>query len=83
MLELLKEAKTVAQLTSEYGVHATVLRDWKQAALKGLPDVFERRDSLTDVMATEVVVLSKKTVPRSKEIWLCKPVARNTRRKTS
>ncbi len=51
VLELLKETKTVAQLTSEYGVHATVLRDWKQAALKGLPDVFERRDSLTDVKA--------------------------------
>ena len=32
--------------------HATVLRDWKQMALKGLPDVFERRDSLTDVKAT-------------------------------
>jgi putative transposase len=52
VLELLKETKTIGQLTSEYGVHATVLRDWKQAALKGLPDVFERRDSLTDVKAT-------------------------------
>jgi putative transposase len=50
--ELLKETKTVVQLTSEYGVHATVLRDWKQAALTSLPDVFERRDSLTDVKAT-------------------------------
>jgi transposase-like protein len=51
VLELLKETKTLGQLTSEYGVHATVLRDWKQAAIKGLPDVFERRDSLTDVKA--------------------------------
>ena len=30
MLDLLKETKTVGQLTSEYGVHATVLRDWKR-----------------------------------------------------
>src|SRR6185295_1305781 len=52
VLELLKETKTLSQFTSEYGVHATVLRDWKQAALKGLPDVFERRHSLTDVKAT-------------------------------
>jgi transposase-like protein len=51
VLELLKETKTHSQLTSEYGVHATVLRDWKQAAIKGLPDVFERRGSLTDVKA--------------------------------
>ena len=51
VLELLKETKTLNQLTSEYGVHANVLRDWKTAAIKGLPDVFERRDSLTDVKA--------------------------------
>ena len=51
VLELLKETKTLSQLVSEYGVHANVLRDWKQTALKGLPDVFERRDSLTDVKA--------------------------------
>ena len=52
VLELLKETKTIGQLTSEYGLHASALRDWKQAALKSLPDVFERRDSLTDVKAT-------------------------------
>jgi putative transposase len=52
VLELLKETKTIGQLTSEYGVHASVLRDWQQAALKGLPDVFERRASLSDVKAT-------------------------------
>ena len=51
VLEVLKETKTLSQLASEYGVHPNILRDWKQAALKGLPDVFERRDSLTDVKA--------------------------------
>jgi transposase len=48
VLELLKETKTISQLSSEYGVHVTVLRDWKQAAIKGLPDVFENRDSWTE-----------------------------------
>jgi transposase-like protein len=51
VLELLKEAKTISQLSSEYGVHVTVLRDWKQAALTGLPDVFENRDSWTEAKA--------------------------------
>ena len=51
VLEVLKETKTLSQLASEYGVHPNILRDWKQAAIKGLPDVFERRDSLTDVKA--------------------------------
>lgn len=48
VLELLKETKTLSQLSSEHGVHVTVLRDWKQAALKGLPDLFENRDSFAE-----------------------------------
>lgn len=52
VLEVLKETKTISQLASEYGVHPNILRDWKNAAIRGLPDVFERRDSLTEVKAT-------------------------------
>jgi transposase-like protein len=48
VLELLKETQTLSQLSSEYGVHVTVLRDWKAIALKGLPDLFEKRDSITE-----------------------------------
>ena len=51
VLELLKETKTLTQLASEHGVTATVLREWKLAALRGLPDVFERRDSITELKA--------------------------------
>ena len=52
VLELLKETKTLNQLASEYSVHPTILRDWRQAVIKALPDVFEKRDSLTEVRAT-------------------------------
>jgi putative transposase len=52
VLELLKETKTLGQLASEFGVHANVLRDWKHAAIKGLPDVFEHRDSITEAKAS-------------------------------
>jgi transposase len=51
VLELLKETKTIGQLSSEYGVHPNILRQWRQAAIKGLPDVFENRDSLTEAKA--------------------------------
>lgn len=51
VLELLKETKTLSQLSSEFGVHTNILREWKHAAIKGLPDLFERRDSLTEVKA--------------------------------
>ena len=50
-LDLLKEEKTLSQLSTEYGVHANVLRDWRTQALKGLPTVFERRDDVADLKA--------------------------------
>jgi putative transposase len=51
VLELLKETKTLSQLAAEQGVHPNLLRDWKHAALKGLPNVFASRNSLTEVTA--------------------------------
>jgi transposase-like protein len=51
VLELLKETKTISELASEYGVHPNVLREWRLAAIKGLPDIFEHRDSLTEARA--------------------------------
>ena len=47
--ELLKETKTIAQLAAEHGIHPNVLGAWKATALKGLPSLFERRDSLDAV----------------------------------
>ncbi len=51
VLELLKEIKSINQLAAEHGVAPTVLREWKQAALTGMPDPFERRDSVTELRA--------------------------------
>lgn len=42
VLELLKEEKTIAQISSEYGIHPTQLGQWKKTALEGLPELFER-----------------------------------------
>lgn len=39
-LEALKGEKTVAQLSSEYGVHATQIGQWKELVQVGLPDLF-------------------------------------------
>jgi len=41
-LEARRGEKTVAQLSSEYGVHATPINDWKKPAREGLPELFER-----------------------------------------
>jgi transposase-like protein len=41
VLEILKEEKTISQISSEYGVHANVLQRWKKQALDELPRLFE------------------------------------------
>ena len=37
VLEALKGAKTLAQLSSEFGIHAQMITDWKRQALEGIP----------------------------------------------
>ena len=43
-LEALKGEKTLAQISSEYGVHANLVSRWKQELLKGMPEVFSRKN---------------------------------------
>jgi transposase len=50
-LDLLKEEKSLAQISAEYGVHANVLREWRTQALKGLATIFERRDDVATLKA--------------------------------
>ena len=59
VLELLKETKTISQLAAERGVHPNVLRAWRDQALKELPSVFERRDSLADAQAAHAKQLEE------------------------
>lgn len=42
VLELLKEEKSLSELASEHGIHPNQLRAWRNVALEGLPQVFER-----------------------------------------
>jgi len=52
-LEALRGEKTVAQLSSEYGVHATQINAWRKQAFEGLPELFERSNG-TDAKVQEV-----------------------------
>jgi transposase-like protein len=42
-LDALKGEKTMAQLSSEYGVHANQIRQWRQKLLEEVPQVFTDR----------------------------------------
>jgi transposase len=43
VLELLKEEKSVAQISSEYGIHPNQLYRWKKQGLSQFHEVFEDR----------------------------------------
>lgn len=40
VLEILKEEKSIAQLTSEHGIHTNVLHRWKTEAIQNLHQLF-------------------------------------------
>lgn len=47
-LEALKEQKTLAQLSSEYQVHASQIRQWRKQLLDELPQMFSDRRQKVD-----------------------------------
>lgn len=40
VLEVLKEAKSLTELSSDFGVHSSMLIRWKNAAVQDLPKLF-------------------------------------------
>ena len=51
VVELLKETKSLSQLAAEHKIHPTQLRQWREAALKELPTLFDKKDHTADVVA--------------------------------
>jgi len=43
VLEALKNQRTMAQIASEYGVHANQITKWKRRVLDELPGIFSNR----------------------------------------
>ena len=42
-LEAIKKEKTMAQLSSEYGVHSNQINQWRKRLLEELPEVFSKK----------------------------------------
>ena len=47
-LEALKGEQTVAELASRFGIHPTMIHQWKKALLEGAPEIFQRGRSSVD-----------------------------------
>jgi transposase len=54
-LEALKEEKTMAQLSSEFGVHVNQIRQWRQKLLTELPGLFSDRRKKRDKEGEELL----------------------------
>lgn len=57
-LEALKGERTVSELAVEYGVHPTMIHQWKKALLDGAADIFERGSKKPAVEVDEETVRS-------------------------
>jgi len=43
--EAMKKEKTIAQLSSEYGVHPNLINQWKRSMMQELPEIFSKKKS--------------------------------------
>jgi transposase len=73
-LEALKEEKTMAQLSSEFGVHVNQIRQWRQKLLEDLPSLFSDRRKKRDKEGEELLSELYRQIGQLKEEleWLKK-----------
>lgn len=62
-LDAVKGERTVSELAAEYGLHPTMIHQWRKALLDGAGDIFERsgRKPVSEVDEETVRSLHAKT----------------------
>lgn len=50
VLEILKEEKSISEISSEHGIHTNQLRQWRKATLEQMPQIFEKDNKKVDQM---------------------------------
>lgn len=67
-LEAVKGERTVSELAAEYGVHPTMIHQWKKALLEGAADIFESGDKRAPEIDEDTVQSGDLDV-RSQATW--------------
>ena len=52
-LEAIKEEKTLTQIASDYKIHVSQIRQWKQRVLEEIPGLFSRKREKSQAEAEE------------------------------
>jgi len=68
-LEALKGKKTLAQLSSEFGVHANQIRQWRKQLLHELPSLFSYRRKRQDHEKDELISELYRQIGQLKVEW--------------
>ena len=53
-LEAVKQEKTIAQLSSKYGVHANQITQWKKRLVQELPGIFTSKNNKAQRLAEDL-----------------------------
>ncbi len=54
-LDAIKEEKTLAELSSQYGIHGTQISRWKADGLQGIKDIFTDKRQKHDKSKDELI----------------------------
>ncbi len=73
-LEAVKGEKTIAELSSEYGVHPNIIGKWRKELLERLPEIFNGRKSRREKERGEDIEKLSKSIGQLKveNDWLKK-----------
>jgi transposase-like protein len=53
VLEILKEEKSLSELSSEHGIHVNQLRKWKAQCLEQMPQLFQKQNKDQEKMKAD------------------------------
>ena len=74
-MEALKGERTVSELAAEYGVHPTMIHQWKKSLLDGAADIFERGGKTAPSVDEDTV---RTLHAKIGELWLWPMMLRET-----